>query len=190
MQYANSWMCWSLQSLQTAWCCRNLSLYLDVQRCEWRSWSNKSSWILVDSASVVVEVRSLSKFKIVCSSFHAAAIEQIRNENKPPKRSSACSTASAEGSIPCKSVRGSTKFWWMFRSPWSEFSRSTSWVFPTFHSAFCIAHILWNSSHWWNIKHHIRVDQPHRFAEEMHAPMARVLLCIRNANIRKWGKWT
>lgn len=83
MQYANSWMCWSLQPLQTAWCCRNLSLYLDVQRCEWRSWSNKSSWIRVDSASVVVEVRSLSKFKIVCSSFHAAAIEQIRNENKP-----------------------------------------------------------------------------------------------------------
>ena len=37
----------------------------------------------MDSASVVVEVRSLSKFKIVCSSFHAAAIEQIRNENKP-----------------------------------------------------------------------------------------------------------
>lgn len=38
---------------------------------------------MVDSASVVVEVRSLSKVRIVCSSFHAAAIEQIRNENKP-----------------------------------------------------------------------------------------------------------
>ncbi len=108
----------------------------------WRSWSKKSSWILVDSASVVVEVRSFSKFKIVCSSFHADAIEQIWKKNQAangpllvqPLLPKEASLANLSG-ISLLSLEE-----WALHDP-SE-NPSTSWAFPTLHFGFCIVHIL------------------------------------------------